>query len=308
MMKKFNTDKEVFDRDYKNKAHHQTSFNEVIIERLSESIARWFPKTSDNGSIKILDLCCGHGKPTYDLLIKLDDKGVNVEKIIGYDISESQIETATKNHGHEDRISFFVRNAEYIEEKNEYDVVVSLFGLHWMESIKDSAKSIFNSLKQNGKVMFFVPLEKMDLFEFRGNFIKDSKYSEYFKDYSIHPFIDDENEYIAAFEKYFRQEKEYTVRGNREIIYSKEQFSTFLSSWMPEIRYLSGKKVSGENYANDLIDSMPHISKNIKKLDENKILFTEHFFSYQGSICEELEKQKYQQDLSGEMKNYSDDV
>lgn len=278
MIKKFNTDKEVFDKDYENKAHHQASFNEIIIDSLSESIARWFPKTSSNYSIKILDLCCGHGKPTYDLLIKLNDKGINVEKIVGYDISESQIETAIKNHGHEDKISFFVKDAECIEEENEYDVVVSLFGLHWMESINNSAKSIFDSLKQNGKVMFFVPLEKMDLFEFRKNFIKDSKYSEYFKDYSIHPFINDQNKYISAFEKYFQQEEEHTKSGKREIIYSKEQFSTFLSSWIPEVRHLSAKKVNSENYTNDLIDSMPHISENIKKLEENKFLFTEHFF------------------------------
>ena len=102
---KFNTQSEAFDADYKEKAHLQTTFNTDLIIGLSNSIQRWFPDTK-NKPIKIVDLCCGHGKPTHDLLTALNKAGVNILQIVGYDVSPAQIEQAKSNYKNETKLTF----------------------------------------------------------------------------------------------------------------------------------------------------------------------------------------------------------
>lgn len=281
--KKFNTETEAFDIAYQQKAHLQATFNADIIIKLSHSIKKWFPDT-ENKPIRIVDLCCGHGKPTYDLLRILNESGVNVAQINGYDISPAQIEQARNNYSNESKLVFSVQNIEEMKDKSEYDVAVSLFGLHWIENISRTAESIFNSLKPGGKLMFFVPLEKMDLFELRQKFLQYSKWNESFDvNYQIHPFIADEKNYIIAFDKYFRYEDEHTAKGKRDLPYTKDEFAIFLSSWIPEIRHLNYKNISSVGYDKDLVNSIPKDHQgNILDIGDNKIVFTEHFFFYQG--------------------------
>ena len=283
-IEKFNTKLAAFDAEYEKKAHLQTTFNNDIIHQLSNSIKKWFPDTKDK-PIKIVDLCCGHGKPTYELLTLLNKNGVNVEQITGYDISPSQIEQAQINYANDSRLKFVVQNIGEIKDKSEYDIAISLFGLHWMENISMTARIIFKSLKPNGKLMFFVPLEKMDLFELRKEFLYHSQWNQSFdQGYQIHPFIADDKEYLVAFDKYFQHEREYTLKGQKNLPYIKDEFATFLSSWLPEMRHLNSKNISSVGYDRELVESIPKDHQgNILDIGNNKIIFTEHFFSYQGS-------------------------
>lgn len=133
--------------------------------------------------------------------------------------------------------------------------------------------------------MFFVPLEKMDLFKLRKEFLYHSKWNHSFvKDYQIYPFIADEENYISAFDKYFEHEVEYTTKGQQNLSYTKDEFATFLSSWIPEMRYLNSNNISSNGYDRDLVDSIPeNYQGNIYNVGVNEVVFTEHFFSYQGS-------------------------
>lgn len=284
---KFNTQDKSFDSDYAAKAHLQTTFNKKIIDNLSKSISRWFPDSSKN-PITILDLCCGHGKPTYDLMVKLNEKGIDVAKVVGYDISTAQIELAKSNYDTEPKLEFYVQNAETISDENKYDIVISLFGLHWMEDIKSTAKLIAKSLKPEGKLMFFVPLEKMDLFEIRSTFLQTSECNDFFKNFHIHPFIANYSKYVEAFDRYFDHEDNSTGEGAREMLYTENEFITFLSSWMQEIRHLKSQDAC-PSYVKDLVSSIsPNHESNVYKTQHGNILFTEHFFSYQGSLQEDF--------------------
>lgn len=285
---KFNTKHAAFDTGYEQKAHLQTSFNEKIIYDLSSQIKKYFPYTI-NKPIKIVDLCCGHGKPTYDLLNALNKDGVNIEKITGYDISSTQIEQAQINYANNSKINFAVQNIEEIQEKSEYDVVISLFGLHWMENISIAVKAIFDSLKPGGKLMFFVPLDKMDLFELRQEFLLHSKWNQSFNEnYKIHPFINNGEEYLSAFNKYFQHEEEYTKEGQKDLQYTQDELALFLSSWLPEMRHLNSMNISSNGYDKDLVHSIPKDHQgNITYIDDDNVIFTEHFFSYQGSAIQE---------------------
>lgn len=283
-IEKFDTNHTAFDAQYEQKAHLQTSFNMEIIRKLSDQIKQWFPDTQDQ-PIKIADLCCGHGKPTYDLFNALNENGVNIEHITGYDISAAQIQQAQLNYANNSKINFAVQNIEQIQEKSKYDVIVSFFGLHWMEDISAAAQAISYSLNPNGKLAFVVPLEKTDLFEFRKSFLLHSQWNKSFaQDYTIYPFIDSGEEYLKAFNQYFKHEEEHTKAGKKELSYTNDEFATFLSSWLPEMRNLNSRNISSDGYDKDLVSSIPKDHQgNVTYVDDNHVIFTEYFFSYQGS-------------------------
>ena len=84
----------------------------------------------------ILDLCCGYGKPTLDLRDKLISNGVEISKLIGYDVSADMIRTAQSKNEHFPQVQFHRKNAESeFDDVDEYDVVFCLFGLHWMNDL-----------------------------------------------------------------------------------------------------------------------------------------------------------------------------
>jgi len=276
-----------FDESYASKAHLQTSFNDLIIAKLVEKVQSWFPESISTTSLKILDLCCGHGKPTYDLLTQLLASGIQVEKIVGLDISEAQISKAKSDYGDIDKLEFAVQDIETISYDHEFDIVISLFGLHWTKNLPETALLIYESLKPSGQLMFFVPLEKMDLFESRQNFLLSTEWREVFTSFAIQPFIKDPEGYTSVFDPYFEHKSDAleVSSGTRTLHYTKQEFIAFLSSWIPELRYLSTiVGASPETYAPELVDSiMARESENIHVPDAEHVDFTEHFLSYEGT-------------------------
>lgn len=287
-MLKFKTNEEAFRENYAEKAHHQKSFNEKIIADLSDTITKWFPNTSSE-PLKILDLCCGHGEPTYNLLRQLDERKVNIKKIVGYDNSPQQIEKANIYAKKDKRLSFAVRDAEKIEDENEYDIVISLFGLHWMNNTENVAKRINKAIKPHGKLFFFVPLEKMDLFDIRNEFMLKEEWKNYFNNFNIHPFIKNEKGYTEFFDNYF--DAEQISRSRTTKVYSEEEFANFLSSWLQEVRHLASNNVGEEKtqkYALELTKSIPlnQINHNVTRFDTDqgtKVRFVERSLLYQAS-------------------------
>lgn len=284
---KFNTKEYSFSIEYTNLSHHQATFNREIIKKISDTVAKWFPNTHIN-PIKVLDLCCGHGQPTNDLFHTLESKGVSIAAITGYDISSALIKVAQNNYSDNKKMKFCVQDVEKLEDENEYDLVVSFFGLQWIENIENTARLIAKALKKEGKIVFLVPLEKMDLFAYRESFLKNSQWQTFFLDYKINPFIEDEQIYIKAFEKDFRYEMKDTIRIVKTIKYTNEEFVKFLASWIQEVRHLqkTAPLVDSLSYVKDMVDNLSqnYEYKNINKLEDNSILFTTHLFYYQGSL------------------------
>jgi ubiquinone/menaquinone biosynthesis C-methylase UbiE len=284
-MTKFDTNTEIFDKDYAKQAHHQKGFNEKIVNDLVSTIAHWFPDTAKR-PLKILDLCCGHGEPTFNLLKQLEVNSIVVERMVGYDSSLQQIEKANKFAEKDSRLSFLVKNVEEMTDESEFDIIISLFGLHWMNDINDVANRIHRTLKPEGKLLFFVPLEKMDLFAIRKEFMAKNEWKEFFNDFAIYPFIKKEKGYTTFFDNYF--EAEQVTRGKSTKLYSEQEFTTFLLSWLPEVRHLSAKQQSKdkcEEYVHQLIQSIPlnQRDKDVTRLinNETKVKFVEKYLLYQ---------------------------
>lgn len=295
-MKAFDTDIKPFDNSYKTNDILQKDFNTLTIENYTDIIYMFYTSLGEKKHpIAIVDLCCGYGKPTFDLFNNLLERDVDIEKVIGYDISEDMIKSAQEEYKElSPKLNFKQQDVENLTDKAEYDVVISLFGFHWMNNIQEVASRIFESLKIPGKLMFFVPLEKMDLYSFREKFVNDSSWSECFKNMNhLKPFVENKEDYLDAFSQFFECEKEEAKTVIKH--YTEPQFIQFLSSWVQEVRHLCSeqkypiiKKIISQSYVKELIDSIPELdSGNVIKINDN-IIFTEHIFSYEGQKNSEI--------------------
>lgn len=282
--KKFQTDSNPFQKEYAENAILQKGFNQQIIADLAQYILRQFPWATSK-PISILDLCCGDGGTTNDLLKELKSLGIQVKKIVGIDNAPEQIKRAKFYSENNSQLEFDIQNVEKINYVEQFDVVVSLFGLHWIEDLEKMAEKISLALKSNGITVFFVPLEKNDLFALRQQLMSTANWKESFKDFVIHPFIDDASKYFSSFCKYFNPENKNGIRGDQPVYFTEEKFIRFLSSWMQEVRYLQNKNKS-DDYLKNLITNISPTNEptaDVTTLNvegEMKIRFLEKFFWY----------------------------
>lgn len=91
----------------------------------------------------ILDLGCGTG----DLTNEIASKGA---RVIGLDQSESMLEKARSKFG---KIEFINADATNFKLSEKVDAVFSNAALHWVTSQDQVLKSIYNSLKPNGRLV-----------------------------------------------------------------------------------------------------------------------------------------------------------
>lgn len=277
------TDQEQFDKSYVKNAHLQKGFNAHIIQNFVEYILRTIPSSKEQG-IKILDLCCGDGGVTAALLQQLREAGIKVEKMLGYDISMDLIHIAKEYENTLPGLEFKAQDLSTMDDWEEYDVVLSLFGLHWIEDIHLAADKIYQSLKPDGKVMYFVPLEKAKLFALRQSTmnLESSTWKKSFENYTFSPFRSDPADYIQAFERGFDTENAEDISGTQDVEFPMERFKQFLASWMQELRHLQNQSEK-EAYLNELMNALPKkgdLCNDAEIINGNSVRFGEriHWF------------------------------
>lgn len=135
-----------FNEDIKSKGRYQyTDFNKysayIATKKQSEEIIKLL-KERFSENISILDVGCGDGTFTLELLRK-----VNPKKIIGFDYAQSAIRVANSAIGAKDKgkIEFLygdVYDAHKMFKKNSFDVVVIRGVLHHLTKPKQAIKSL----------------------------------------------------------------------------------------------------------------------------------------------------------------------
>lgn len=90
---------------------------------------------------QILDVGCGTG----DLAYQIAQHGAVVT---GIDASENMIQQARNKYP---KIEFATQNILELEYQNEFDAAFSNAALHWVKQPKQALKSIYNSLKPEGR-------------------------------------------------------------------------------------------------------------------------------------------------------------
>ncbi len=281
--RKQTTDENLFKKDYAANAIMQKGFNEQIIVDLVQYILRKYPQAKTN-PISILDLCCGDGGSTLALLEQLRLHGIIVKKLVGLDISPAQIEIAKRYTT--DTVSFEVRDISKIDYTNEFDVVISLFGLHWISDLSALANKISQATKPGGLTMFFVPLEKNAFFATRQALMSSPKWKMIFKEFTIHPFFDSSLPYANAFNNFFTPENPEGINGDQPVIFTKDRLVRFLSSWMQEVRYLQDKSLADE-YLKELMQLCAQSHRTEVECKQEGIeffyVFNERIFWYHGA-------------------------
>lgn len=275
------TDVEQFDKTYVANAHLQKGFNEQIVDNFVDYILQTIPDAKER-EIKILDLCCGDGGVTTALLQRLKAAGIKVKKMVGYDISTDLIEMAKGYEDSNPGLEFKVQDLSEMDDHGEYDVVLSLFGLHWIEDINRAADKIYQALKPNGKIMYFVPLEKTKLFALRQSIMsmESSIWREAFENYTFSPFRSDPADYIQAFERGFDSESVEEISGTEDVEFPVERFKQFLGSWMQELRHLQCQ-TDKDAYLDELVKTLPKsadLCNDVEIIDNKTVRFGERFF------------------------------
>ncbi len=253
-LRQFQTDVKPFEATYAQNAHLQRGFNAQLVDAFIQYLLRVSPDARTR-PISILDLCCGDGGITSALFDKLIGAGVQIGKIIGYDISGPQITLAKQYEREDGRLQFRVQDIKSMTDRAEYDFVISLFGLHWIEDIDAVAVKVSEALKPNGNLMYFVPLEKKELFSFRQRTMGLSNWQPHFTDYTLVPFHAEHLPYVNAFFPFFQSENKDEIVGMQLVEFSEERFKQFLASWMQEVRHL--RPEDKEQYVAQLIQSLP---------------------------------------------------
>ena len=86
------------------------------------------------------------------------------------------------------------------------------------------------SLKENGALMYFVPLEKRNFFHAREKVMKEPKWQEVFKHFSITPLRYSPEEYYKPFASIFSSENCKGISGAQPMQLDEKGLKKFMSS------------------------------------------------------------------------------
>lgn len=99
----------------------------------------------------VLDIGCGDGKITFQLLKKM--KNCVLDAI---DISDSQLSVARSvlkdNDPKNNKINLIQENMLNLSDVNKYDIIFSNSTMHWIKPITNAYQVIYNMLKSGGKI------------------------------------------------------------------------------------------------------------------------------------------------------------
>lgn len=106
-----------------------------------------------SNSKEILDLGCGDGELTAAFAANLPQA-----LILGGDVSKAMIEVALQQHA-ASNLRFVEMDAEKLDFKNQFDAVVSVNCLHFVDNQKRAIEQIYHALKPGGKAFLIATPE-----------------------------------------------------------------------------------------------------------------------------------------------------
>ena len=135
------------------------------------------------GTERILDVGCGNGKVTAEIASRVPQGSV-----LGVDSSADMIASATRDFGPEVRpnLRFEIADTRRLPFQNQFDLVVSLNALHWVQEQDQALRSIRSALKADGLAQLrLVPAGKRKSLE---NVIEEtrlsSRWARYFRGFN----------------------------------------------------------------------------------------------------------------------------
>lgn len=125
----------------------QYSLGSSLQQRLARKMLMSVPL---RGTERILDLGCGDGKITAEIATQVPRGSV-----LGVDLSKNMIDFASKNFM-QANLRFEISDVCELPYREEFDLVVSFFTLHWVRAQEKALRSIRKALKENGQAWFYI--------------------------------------------------------------------------------------------------------------------------------------------------------
>ncbi len=98
------------------------------------------------GAEKVLDVGCGTGRISHYCAQRLATGSV-----LGIDSSQDMINFAQTEYLDSKNLSFVSTDVTKMDHENEFDIIYSLFCLHWVKEQKQAIQNIYHALKPGGK-------------------------------------------------------------------------------------------------------------------------------------------------------------
>ena len=156
---------------YQDSSSYQFKLGLMSIERLN-------PKNGE----EILEIGSGNAMVTIELAKKISNG-----KIIGIEISKEMTEQARENLSKYgiSNVEIINMDALNIEFNNQFDVVLSNSAIHWIKNLELMYKLIYNSLKENGRIMVQTNVKAVSpIFVILMKSVRKREYRQYFSDFS----------------------------------------------------------------------------------------------------------------------------
>ncbi|XP_011309376.1 lovastatin nonaketide synthase-like [Fopius arisanus] len=136
-----------------NQAKEYAETNAIQFRHVAELVDE-FPKEFKKMKGRIIDIGCGPGNITRDVLLPNVDKDA---VIVGADVCANMIEYAKQHYGVDDKLSYLqldIQTPELPENLIEhFDNAVSFYALHWCKNTKQVLKNIYKLLRPGGKAI-----------------------------------------------------------------------------------------------------------------------------------------------------------
>lgn len=199
---RFEVETEQFDHNYLHgraiENHHTKRFTPWIVKSIKQKYEKL------KRPLVICDFCCGCGDTTSELLQQIEAQGVQVQQMIGYDISDEFL-TMSKKYA-TDKLTFQKCNLEKdFNEEAKFDVMIVLHGFIWMNDLDRAIESSYLALKPEGLLFSLTLIENRKFYKARLDFMQNPKWCTYFKhgEFELYPFHFSETVYTKIFDRYF---------------------------------------------------------------------------------------------------------
>jgi trans-aconitate methyltransferase len=197
------------------------------------------------GNEAVLDIGCGEGTTTAEIA-----KHVPKGKVIGIDPSSNMIEECKKSYSHIKNLTFEKRSAEDLSFKQEFDLVVSFYALHYVEDQLSLLKKIYNALKQDGTLI--IRMSGGEQKEVAEVFNREP-WKSLFEQQKENWHSQTEEEYKILLQKAgFKNFQIKTESHSRK--FTKEELFNWAMAWVPYVTRLEEKK--SIQFTNELVENI----------------------------------------------------
>ncbi|KAK4881450.1 hypothetical protein RN001_004769 [Aquatica leii] len=199
------------------------NFKDEVVNQPAQQL-----NTSSTTSSNVLDVGCGPGNVTHDLLYPQFSSSIN--QLIGIDRSQEMIRFAKNSYGNHPKLSFDVMDisATGIPQKFRelFDHIISFYCLHMVCDHRTTLSNMYKMLKPGGNV-FLNFMGTCVIFEIYEALANETDWKIYLENQNLSPPTQSSKHPAADFKKVLKEvgfTVQFVQETNKDCVYTKQQF------------------------------------------------------------------------------------